>query len=113
MKLYQEQKAQENQYKMAQYQAQLGLATNQAKLQQEADFAKQQAYANINDPATAINNVMEEYKKLGIPFTTTLQSRLQEFANSGKSLPDYLTQMTESIQASPAYQAYKTKKDAE
>lgn len=72
----------------------------------EADFARQQAYENLNDPATAINNVMQEYKKLGIPFTTTLQSRLQEFANSGKSLPDYLTQMTESIQASPAYKQY-------
>lgn len=113
MKLYQERKAEENQYKMAKYQAQLWLATNQAKLQQEADFARQEAIKNINDPATAINNVMNEYKKLGIPFTTTLQSRLQEFANSGKSLPDYLTQMTESIQASPAYKDYQAKKEWE
>lgn len=108
MKLYQDQKAQENQYKMAQYQAQLGLATNQAKLQQEADFAKKQAQENLNDPAIAIENVMNEYKKLGIPFTSTVQSRLQEFASSWLSLPDYLTQMTESIQASPAYQNYKS-----
>lgn len=80
-------------------------------MQMEADFAKKQAYENINDPATAINNVMEEYKKLGIPFTTALQSRLlQEFAQSGLSLPDYLTQMTESIQASPAYKQYAEKK---
>ena len=76
-------------------------------MQAEADFARKEAIKNINDPATAINNVMEEYKKLGIPFTSTLQSRLQEFANSGKSLPDYLTEMTQNIQASPAYQTYQ------
>lgn len=92
------------------FSAELGLYTEGQKLKLQADFAKKQAYENINDPATAINNVMEEYKKLGIPFTTTLQSRLQEFAQSGLSLPDYLTQMTESIQASPAYKQYAEKK---
>ena len=75
-------------------------------MQAEADFARKEAIKNINDPATAINNVIEEYKKLGIPFTSTLQSRLQEFANSGKSLPDYLTEMTQNIQASPWYKQY-------
>lgn len=95
---------------LTQYQSQLGLQNKAQEMQMEADFAKKQAYENINDPATAINNVMEEYKKLGIPFTTTLQSRLQEFAQSGLSLPDYLTQMTESIQASPAYKQYAEKK---
>lgn len=79
-------------------------------MQAEADFARQEAQRNINDPATAINNVMEEYKKLWIPFTTTLQSRLAEFQASGKSLPDFLTSMTENIQASPAYQQYLDKK---
>lgn len=96
---------------LIQYQSQLGLQNKAQEMQMEADFAKKQAYENINDPATAINNVMEEYKKLGIPFTTALQSRLlQEFAQSGLSLPDYLTQMTESIQASPAYKQYAEKK---
>lgn len=94
-------------------QSELGLATKSAEMQMEADFAKRQAYENLNDPATAIANVMAEYKKLGIPFTTTIQSRLQEFANSGLSLPDYLTQMTESIQASPAYQQYAQMKAGE
>ena len=79
-------------------------------MQAEADFARKEAIKNINDPATAINNVIEEYKKLGIPFTSTLQSRLQEFANSGKSLPDYLTEMTQNIQASPWYKDYEAKK---
>lgn len=82
-------------------------------MQAEADFAKKQAEENLNNPAIAIENVMNEYKKLGIPFTSTIQSRLQEFANSGKSLPEYLTQMTESIQASPAYQKYKALQDGQ
>lgn len=94
-------------------QSELGLATKSAEMQMEADFAKRQAYENLNDPATAIANVMAEYKILGIPFTTTIQSRLQEFANSGLSLPDYLTQMTESIQSSPAYKQYAQMKAGE
>ena len=48
-------------------------------LQYEADFNKKQAEAALNDPATAIKSVMDEYKKLGIPFTSTVQSRLAEF----------------------------------
>lgn len=91
-------------------QSELGLATKSAEMQMEADFAKRQAYENLNDPATAIQTVMDEYKKLGIPFTSTIQSRLAEFEASGKSLPEFLTQMTENIQASPAYQQYLDKK---
>ena len=48
-------------------------------LQYQSDFEKQQAEAALNDPATAIKSVMDEYKKLGIPFTSTVQSRLAEF----------------------------------
>ena len=76
----------------------------------EADVAKQAKSAALKDPATAIQTVMDEYKKLGIPFTSTIQSRLAEFEASGKSLPEFLTQMTENIQASPAYQQYLDKK---
>lgn len=48
----------------------------------EADFAKRQAYENINDPATAIANMMAMYQQKGIPFTQSLQTKLSEFANS-------------------------------
>lgn len=76
-------------------------------LQYEADFNKKQAEAALNDPATAIKSVMDEYKKLGIPFTSTVQSRLAEFNASGKTLPQFLTDMGKNIQQSPAYQKYQ------
>lgn len=76
-------------------------------IQYKSDFERQQAEAALNDPATAIQTAIDEYKKLGIPFTSTVQSRLAEFKASGKSLPEYLTQMRENIQQSPAYQQYE------
>lgn len=76
-------------------------------IQYEADFVKKQAEAALNDPAIAIKNVMDEYKKLGIPFTSTVQSRLAEFKASGKPLEQFLTEMWQNIQASPAYQKYQ------
>jgi hypothetical protein len=76
----------------------------------EADVEKQAKAAALKDPATAIQTVMDEYNKLGIPFTSTIQSRLAEFEASGLPLSDYLTQMIQNIQASPAYQQYLDKK---
>ena len=82
-------------------------------LQYEADFNKKQAEAALNDPATAIKSVMDEYKKLGIPFTSTVQSRLAEFKASGKPLEQFLTEMSQNIQDSPAYKQYSAKKAGE
>ena len=76
-------------------------------MQYEADFNKKQAEEALNDPATAIKAVMDEYKKLGIPFTSTVQSRLAEFKASGKPLEQFLTEMWENIQQSPAYKKYQ------
>ena len=90
---------------MTQYQSQLWLATKQAEMQMEADFAKRQAYENINDPATAIANMMAMYQQKGIPFTQSLQTKLSEFANSWLTLGQYLDQMTKDIQAKPEYKA--------
>lgn len=76
-------------------------------LQYEADFNKKQEEAALQDPATAIKSVMDEYKKLGIPFTSTVQSRLAEFKASGKPLEQFLTEMGKNIQQSPAYKQYQ------
>ena len=101
------------QYKTEQaQQAQLASEQRQVQAQKDmfqykSDFEKKQAQEALNDPATAIASVMDEYKKLGIPFTSTVQSRLDEFKNSGLSLPDYLTKMGQNIQQSPAYQNYE------
>ena len=92
----------QQQQQQAQNNALLPFITDKYKTAQ----AKAQAEALLNDPATAIKGVMDEYKKLGIPFTSTVQSRLAEFQKSGLSLPDYLTKMGENIQQSPAYQNY-------
>ena len=69
--------------------------------------AKAEAEVALKDPATAIKSVMDEYKKLGIPFTSTVQSRLAEFKASGKPLEQFLTEMGKNIQQSPAYQKYQ------
>ena len=82
---------------MNEYQKNLSLQTSQAQFDQELAQKAQLA----KDPQTAIQTVMDEYKKLGIPFTSTIQSRLAEFKASGLSLPDFLTNMSKNIQASP------------
>jgi len=47
----------------------------------------------LSDKLIDIKSVMDEYKKLGIPFTSTVQSRLAEFKASGKPLEQFLTEM--------------------
>ena len=79
----------QQQQQQAQNAAMLPFIQDQYKTAQ----AKAQAEALLNDPATAIKGVMDEYKKLGIPFTSTVQSRLAEFKASGKPLEQFLTEM--------------------
>lgn len=81
--------------------------------QMEYDQKIKQQVQAMNDPTTAIKSVMDEYKKLGIPFTSTVQSRLAEFKASGKPLEQFLTEMSQNIQQSPAYKAYAAKKAGE
>ena len=93
----------QQQQQQAQNAAMLPFIQDQYKTAQ----AKKQAEFELNDPATAIKAVMDEYKKLGIPFTSTVQSRLAEFKASGKPLEQFLTEMWENIQQSPAYKKYQ------
>ena len=79
----------QQQQKQAQNSAMLPFITDKYKTEQE----KIKAEAALKDPATAIKSVMDEYKKLGIPFTSTVQSRLAEFKASGKPLEQFLTEM--------------------
>lgn len=95
---------------MAQYQAQLGLQTKGAEMQMESDFAKKKAEEALNDPATAITSVMEEYKKLGIPFAESIQTKVakaEDFISKGGTLAGYLDKMQKDIQAKPEYQRYQ------
>lgn len=68
----------QQQQQQAQNAAMLPFIQDQYKTAQ----AKKQAEFELNDPATAIKSIMDEYKKLGIPFTSTVQSRLAEFKAS-------------------------------
>lgn len=90
--------------KSADIQSQNEIRKAMALNEYKSDFEKQQAEQALNDPAKAIKSVMDEYKKLGIPFTSTVQSRLAEFKASGKPLAQFLTEMWQNIQQSPAYQ---------
>lgn len=110
LKLYEQRRSEENAYKMAQYQAQLGLQTKGAEMQMESDFAKKKAEEAMNDPQTAIQSVMEEYKKLGIPFTESIQTKVakaEDFISKGGTLAGYLDKMQKDIQAKPEYQRYQ------
>jgi hypothetical protein len=104
LKLYESRRAEQRQIAGEQRQVQ----AQKDMLQYKSEFEKKQAEQALNDPATAIQTAIDEYKKLGIPFTSTVQSRLAEFKASGKPLPEYLTQMRENIQKSPAYQKYQS-----
>lgn len=46
---------------------------------------------------------MDEYQKLGVPFTESLATKLQNFKNSGMTIGDYTKQMIKDIQAKPEY----------
>jgi len=81
------------------------LALNQAEFDQKI---AQQAQA-MNDPVHAISTMVDEYKKLGIPFTRSTQQILQDFQTSGRTLAQYLTDLQGQIQSKPEYQAYKDK----
>ncbi len=101
---YKDQQAQSRQIASEQRQVQ----AQKDMMQYQSDFESKQAQQALSDPATAIQSIMNEYKKLGIPFTSTVQSRLAEFQKSGKPLAEFLTEMGQNIQASPAYQKYQS-----
>lgn len=68
----------------------------------------QQAQA-MNDPTMAISTMIDEYKKLGIPFTRSTQQVISDFQSSGQDLPTYLSNLQATIQKKPEYKAYLDK----
>lgn len=77
---------------------------NLAEKQTEADLANQIARESMNDPYKAIPTMIEEYKKLGIPFTRSTQQIIQDFESSGQDLSTYLSELQGTIQSKPEYQ---------
>lgn len=58
----------------------------------------------MNDPTMAISTMIDEYKKLGIPFTRSTQQVISDFQSSGQDLPTYLSGLQKLIQSKPEYQ---------
>jgi len=48
--------------------------------------------------------MIDEYKKLGVPFSRSTQQIIQDFESSGKDLPTYLSELQGQIQSKPEYQ---------
>jgi hypothetical protein len=79
------------------------MATKQA----ETELAKQVAREAMNDPYQAIPQMIDEYQKLGIPFTRSTQQIIADFERSGQPLETYLTNLQKTIQSKPEYQRYQ------
>jgi len=61
----------------------------------------------MNDPTTAISTMVDEYKKLGIPFSRSTQQIISDFQTSGQDLSTYLSTLQGQIQGKPEYQKIK------
>lgn len=103
MELYKEQKAQEAEIEKEQRTMQNSLALSKMEFDQKI---AQQAQA-MNDPTQAIPTMIEEYKKLGIPFTRSTQQVIADFRASGQDLPTFLSGLQKTIQSKPEYQRYQ------
>ena len=78
-----------------------------ANKMQENELANQIAKEAMNDPYKAIPSMIEEYKKLGIPFTRSIQQVIQDFETSWQDLSTYLSDLQKTIQTKPEYQKIK------
>lgn len=83
-----------------QYKNKLALENSQAEFEQKI---AQQAQA-MNDPVMAISSMIDEYKKLWVPFTRSTQQVIADFQSSGQDLPTYLSNLQKTIQSKPEYQ---------
>ena len=79
------------------------------KTQAEFDQEIQQKAQLAKDPQTAIQTMVDEYKKLWIPFTWSVQSIIADYNQNGNGdLASYLTELQKTIQSKPEYQKYQT-----
>lgn len=68
-------------------------------------MAKEVARESMNDPYTAIPQMIAQYAEMGIPFTRSIQQIIADFESSGQDLATYLTGLQKIIQEKPEYQA--------
>ena len=72
----------------------------------EQDIAQQAE--QMRTPELAIPAMIDEYKKLGIPFTRSTQQVIADFKTSGKDLGTYLSDLQWLIQSKPEYQKIRS-----
>ena len=99
--MYKDQKAFAQQKELAQFNADLSLKTSQREFEQKLQQQQQMA----NDPYTAISQMVDEYKKLGVPMQRSVQQMVADYQASGKDLATYLTELNKTIQTKPEWQA--------
>lgn len=98
----------QQQQQQAQNAAMLPFITDQYKTAQ----AKKQAEAALNDPATAIKNVMDEMSKIWVTSNESLQTKIQkakEYIANGGTLAGYIDEMKKLYTDKPEYKAYVAK----
>ena len=86
---YKSQQAFDRQKELANYQAKLEVAQKDAEFKQKV---KQQALLT-NDPYTAISSVVEQYQKMGAPFTESIQTKVADaelFIANGGTIGQYV-----------------------
>ena len=65
-----------------------------------------------SDPYTAISTVMEQYQKLGVPFTQSISTKVADankFIAGGGTIGQYVDKMIGDIQKKPEYKAIQAK----
>ncbi len=89
----------QQQQQQSQNAAMLPFITDQYKTEQ-AKIAAEQA---LQDPATQIEQTMQEFAKMGITAQGNTASKIAEFNTSGLSLPAYITQLRSQFMSKPEY----------
>jgi hypothetical protein len=77
-------------------------------LQYKTDFEKKQAELALADPQTQIQATMDEFAKMGIPTTQSLQTKVadaQKFIAQGGTLAGYVDKMRSDYMNKPEYKA--------
>jgi hypothetical protein len=83
-----------------------------AQKQMEAEMVKKAQQEALNDPATAINNVMEEYKKYWVIPWKSSQSYLsdaKDYIAQWGTLEGYLNKMISELQSNESFKSYQAK----
>jgi len=92
--------------------AEFNIATKQI----EDEIDRKAKAAALKDPATAIQTVMDEYKKLWVPFTESLQTKLADanaYIQAGGDIGSYIDNMIAQVQAKPEYKRIQQLKSEE